>query len=313
MKTRLHFALLAAALLCAHPAIAAENSLIDQPAPDFEGKLLSGDAFALGDHLNKHMVVLNFFTTDCAPCREEIPLLNSFWLQHKEEAAIVGVDVIENPDRVKAFVEQFGVGYPVIVDSGELTKALNVTGYPTTVVVGVNGNVQYDQMNVLTSPTDLIALLKINADLLKKKAGITHEDFAKRDGYKLIRMAPPEVKPVAGFDEKTAQKNEIFGIKVAKETPGEMDVDVDYYYAGDHGTTRVYIDCDPHTEDGGAPFGMLPAVAEVGRHTAHAPLTSYEGTPKDAVSTTIKCSLSSRLDNAEMATKTIEYKKAWGK
>lgn len=310
--TRAFFLTLAALVFHATVCCAQQTG---QTAPDFDGTLVSGGKFNLADHIGKDTVVLTFFTTDCAPCREEIPGLNAFYEQHKKDHfVLLGVDVIENPEVTKSFVKQYQINFPVMDDSGELTKALGVTGYPTTIAIGVDGKIQFWNMNVIDVPVVLGSLLNVNTDLHQKGPGISREDFStlQQPSGHVIHVVPPEVKPVAGSgDDK--QKNEIFDIKVGQETPGEIDVDVDYYYAGDHGTTRVYIDCDPHTADGGAPFGMLPAIAEVGRHTAHAPLTSYSGTPAGTVSTTITCALASRLDSAEMATKTVEYKKAWGK
>ncbi|TAL39249.1 MAG: TlpA family protein disulfide reductase [Alphaproteobacteria bacterium] len=275
----------------------------EQLAPDFEGKLLSGESFSLADHIGKDMVVLNFFTTSCAPCREEMPALSKFYDEHKDKVVILGVDVIEGQHIVKAFVENMKISYPVIIDSGELTKRLNVVGYPTTIVIGADGTIQFNALNPI-DPQSVLGPL-----LAKQGAGISREKFM--EGRQTIHVVPPEVKPVAGSE--AAGKNEIFGITVASDTPQQLDVNVDYYYSGDHGTTRIFIDCDPHTADGGAPFAMRPAVAEVGRHTARAPMMSYDGTPSGTVSTVITCHMASRLDSAQLATKTVPHEKTWGK
>lgn len=289
--------LVIAVLLCGTPAQA-------QLAPDFDGKLLSGEAFSLADHIGKKLVVLNFFTTSCAPCREEMPALSRYYDENKDQVVILGVAVIEGQHIVKNFVENMKITYPTIIDGGELTKALNVTGYPTTIVIGLDGNIQFRVMNPIDVSGTLGPLVE------RQSAVMSREDFLKRQ-QGTIHVVAPEVKPVAGSE--SAGKNEILSIKVASDTPQQLDVEVDYHYSGDHGTTRIFIDCDPHTEDGGAPFAMRPAVAEVGRHTARAPLMSYEGTPAGTVSTVITCHMSSRLDSARLATKTISYEKTWGK
>lgn len=293
-----------ASLLFVTVLLLSAHARAEKLAPDFEGQLLSGESFVLADHIGKEMVVLNFFTTGCAPCREEMPALNKFYDAHKDKVVVIGVDVIEGVPIVKAFVENMKITYPVLIDSGELTKRLNVTGYPTTVVIGLDGNIQFQVMNPIDVPGVLGPLLE------KQGAGVSREAFLKQQ-QGTIHVVPPEVKPVAGFENNA--KNEIFDIKVATDTPQQLEVDVDYYYSGDHGTTRVYIDCDPHTADGGAPFAMRPAVAEVGRHTARAPLMSYDGTPAGTVSTQIKCDMASRLDSAQLATKTVAHEKTWGK
>ncbi len=308
MKLKVFLSLLAACVLMAGVCRAD-----DKLAPDFEGKLLSGDTFRIEDHIGKDVIVLNFFTTTCAPCRDEMPALDKFYAEHKKDGlALVGVDVVENPSLVKSFAAWMKISYPILLDGGALSSALRVNAYPTTVIIGVDGSIQYQAVNPIDVPVLLGAHLKVNQQLKKQDKAISKEDFVKKQGASLIKVDPPEIKPVAGSD-KSAQKDEIFDIKVAHETPTEMDVDVDYYYSGDHGTQRVYIDCDPFTEKGESPFGMLPAIAQVGHFTAHAPLTAYDKTPPGVVSTKITCNLSSRLDSAQMATKTVKYEKTWSK
>jgi thiol-disulfide isomerase/thioredoxin len=307
---------LACALAWAGPVPAAQPApqiSIGGLAPDFGGATLADGPFRLADHIGRETVVLNFFTTDCGPCREEIPALSAFYAAHKSAMAMLGVDAVETPAVVSAFAQRLGAKYPVTIDSGPLLKAYGVTGYPTTVVIGADGTVQYWNLNEIDVPGVLGPLLQKDAERRGKGEGLSRDEFLRKQeaaGLALISLAPPEVKPVAGAG---GQKDEIFGITVANETPRELDVEVDYYYSGSHGTTRVYVDCDPHLANGGAPFGMLPAALQVGRHKARAPLTAYSGTPAGAVSTTVKCVLASRLDGAQMAEKTANIRKEWGR
>jgi peroxiredoxin len=53
---------------------------VGQPAPDFTATTFGGKAVRLAD-LKGDVVVLNFWATWCAPCRRELPLLESYFEQ----------------------------------------------------------------------------------------------------------------------------------------------------------------------------------------------------------------------------------------
>ena len=55
---------------------------VGQTAPVFAVKLVNGQPFDLSASLGK-VVVVNFWATWCPPCRDEIPILDSFYNLHK--------------------------------------------------------------------------------------------------------------------------------------------------------------------------------------------------------------------------------------
>ena len=59
-------------------------------------------------------LVLNFWATWCAPCRQEIPLLQSIAREwHTRRVAVVGV-AVDRREAVAAFVRRFRIDYPIL-------------------------------------------------------------------------------------------------------------------------------------------------------------------------------------------------------
>lgn len=113
-------------------------------APDFVLETLGGETFRLSEQEGR-VVVVNFWATWCPPCREEIP--DFIQLQEEfgaEDVVFVGVSLDDaGPDRVRAFAEDFGVNYPIVIDDGSASAAYGpIASLPTTFLIGPDGTVQ---------------------------------------------------------------------------------------------------------------------------------------------------------------------------
>jgi cytochrome c biogenesis protein CcmG, thiol:disulfide interchange protein DsbE len=109
----------------------------EKPLPNFALKSLSGTETLTKADLRGSPVVLNFFASWCAPCRDEAPLLEQAWRDYRADGVrLVGVNFQDTPARARHFVEEFGITFPVVVDGdGELARKLNVYGLPQTFFV----------------------------------------------------------------------------------------------------------------------------------------------------------------------------------
>lgn len=76
MKSSRLFAALASALMAS--SVSAASLKVGQPAPNFDLVLINGQHVHLSD-LRGQVVVLNYWATWCAPCRTELPLLDSYY------------------------------------------------------------------------------------------------------------------------------------------------------------------------------------------------------------------------------------------
>ena len=68
---------MAAAGLWGAPAIA-KDPIIDKAAPDFKATSFDGQKLSLADYKGQ-VLILNFWATWCAPCKEELPLLDTYF------------------------------------------------------------------------------------------------------------------------------------------------------------------------------------------------------------------------------------------
>jgi thiol-disulfide isomerase/thioredoxin len=117
-----------------------EAALKGTALPDLEGT-----AQSLAQWRGK-VVVVNFWATWCAPCREEIPILVRLQAKYRDRGLqLVGI-AIDQPDKVRPYATEMGMNFPILIGNLEaidLTKALgNRAGVlPFTVVLGRDGTI----------------------------------------------------------------------------------------------------------------------------------------------------------------------------
>jgi thiol-disulfide isomerase/thioredoxin len=125
--------------------------------PDAEGRQQ-----ALAQWRGKVLVV-NFWATWCAPCREEMP---QFVATQSRDGAkgvqFVGI-AVDDPEKVRAFVKQVGLNYPALIGGYgaiELSRRLgnDLAALPFTIVLDRAGRVAHTQLGPL-KPAKLNDLL----------------------------------------------------------------------------------------------------------------------------------------------------------
>jgi len=119
-------------------------------APDFRLNDLTGRTVFLNANLHTP-VVLTFFATWCAPCREEIPLLVDLNLKYTGKVSILCVDVDpENIDKIHSIASGLSIPYPFLLDEGRRTMdRYGVRELPATFLIDTNGRIlsKYGMLN----------------------------------------------------------------------------------------------------------------------------------------------------------------------
>lgn len=115
-----------------------------ETAPDFTLKTQSGENLRLEEQRGK-VVMINFWASWCAPCREEMPLLEEIYDRYKDTGfTLFGINVEQNPEAAHKFLEDVGVSFPILFDTeSQVSRDYHVNAMPTTVMVDRDGEVRY--------------------------------------------------------------------------------------------------------------------------------------------------------------------------
>jgi len=109
---------------------------------NFTLKDVNGADVSLASFKGK-VIVLDFWATWCGPCKVEIPWFVELHEKYKDRGlAVVGIQVQDEPDGLKAFVKEYRMTYPVLVGMGhdDLEEAFApIWGLPTTFIISRDG------------------------------------------------------------------------------------------------------------------------------------------------------------------------------
>lgn len=116
---------------------------INSSAPDFKLKNLEGQALSLNSFLGKP-VFLNFWTTTCGPCVNEMPYLQQIQNDWAAKGLVIlSINLGEDSQRVKNFIQSNQYTFSVLLDSQyEVAGKYNVRYTPTSVFVDAKGKIK---------------------------------------------------------------------------------------------------------------------------------------------------------------------------
>jgi cytochrome c biogenesis protein CcmG, thiol:disulfide interchange protein DsbE len=105
--------------------------------PEFTLPDVAGRKVSLSDFRGK-IVMLNFWASWCAPCREEMPAMERLYREFSDRGFVVlSVNVRDKREDALAFMKELNLTYPVVFDpSGRWLLRYGAWGLPNTYLIG---------------------------------------------------------------------------------------------------------------------------------------------------------------------------------
>lgn len=113
-------------------------------APDFTVWDQDGKQTSLKEILEGKPAVINFWTSKCPPCKEEMPDFEEVYQEMKDQVQFIMVDSVgcmgETEESGRAYVEEQGFTFPVYYDLG-MDAVINygIQVFPTTYILNGEG------------------------------------------------------------------------------------------------------------------------------------------------------------------------------
>ena len=90
------------------------------------------------------ILVINYWFTNCAPCRDEIPKLNGLVKKYEGDSSVVFIAIaLDDAYKIKLFLEENPFNYAIIDNGKYLADKDRVQNYPTNVVVDQEGKIHF--------------------------------------------------------------------------------------------------------------------------------------------------------------------------
>ena len=114
-----------------------------KPLP-FSLKDITGKTYTRNDFAGK-VTIINFWASWCPPCVEEIPSLNRLRKKMQDKKfELISINYAQTAPQIKDFMQKVAVDFPVLIDpEGQTAGKWNVVAFPSTFVIGPDGNIHY--------------------------------------------------------------------------------------------------------------------------------------------------------------------------
>lgn len=120
-----------------------ERNVSAQENADFELPSVDGDVMVrLSDYRGK-IVMVDFWSSWCPPCRQESPALAAAYKDFRDQGVeFIGIAIWDVDSETRKFRDAFGLEYPIVVDSnGSVAVDWGVVGLPEKFFVDREGKV----------------------------------------------------------------------------------------------------------------------------------------------------------------------------
>lgn len=115
-----------------------------KPAPDFTLRDTKGRTVSLAEY-EGHPVIVNFWATDCEPCKLEMPWFEQLQEKYRSQGLVIlGIDQDRGLTRnkVATVATNLGISYPILLPDNTIARKYGGVDYlPETFYVGRNGDI----------------------------------------------------------------------------------------------------------------------------------------------------------------------------
>jgi thiol-disulfide isomerase/thioredoxin len=137
--------------------------------PEFSLSDLRGETRSITEWSGRPLIV-NFWATWCAPCRREMPLLQTLHEERRDDALeVIGI-AIDRIDKVDSFISESGITYPILAgqqDAMDIAEQFGAdfVALPFTVFTAGDGQILWlhlgelhrDQLRTILGVSDQVA------------------------------------------------------------------------------------------------------------------------------------------------------------
>ncbi len=114
-------------------------------APEFNLETTAGENMILSE-LRGRVVLINFWTSWCPPCKAEMPAMQRVYQNYKKqgfEILAINATTQDSRDNAAEFSASFGLTFPILLDlDGSVIEQYQVRSFPTSFFVDNNGIVR---------------------------------------------------------------------------------------------------------------------------------------------------------------------------
>jgi thiol-disulfide isomerase/thioredoxin len=119
-----------------------KSDLAFERVPAFRALAVDGQVFDSGQRNGKPLLI-HFWATWCPTCKLEAP--NIAAVNESYEVITVAVNS-GSDDEIRSYMRKKALDYAVISDDGQLAELFDVSVFPTTFIIGSNGEVRFSEV-----------------------------------------------------------------------------------------------------------------------------------------------------------------------
>jgi cytochrome c biogenesis protein CcmG/thiol:disulfide interchange protein DsbE len=134
---------------------------VNFPAPDLKLTDIDGNENGIADYRGQ-VVLINNWATWCPPCRAEMPTLEAYFQDHRQEGfTLIGIEAGDANDDVVEFASQYDLSFPIWLDpQNDSLRGFYNASLPNsyvidrggTVVLGWTGAISRELLEVHVTP-----------------------------------------------------------------------------------------------------------------------------------------------------------------